>query len=201
MKEILKDIYTWSWYSQEKGMDFNGFLIKSEGGNVMIDSTEMTPSDEEEIDKIGAPKYIIITNRDHEREAAHLKLKYDAQVYINELDAPLMEEVEADKTFKDKAKLPGGLVVIHVQDNKSPGESALLLEREEPVLILGDALIGKPQGQLNLLPPEKYKDIEKAKEGIKVLLEYEYGSVLAADGASILEDGKVAIRDFIRRNQ
>ena len=85
-------------------------------------------------------------------------------------------------------------MAIHLRNMKSPGESALLLKQDRSYLILGDALIGKPAGELRLLPAEKFADVNKAKESLKRLLDYEYEAVLAGDGTSILSGGKDAIR-------
>ncbi len=53
---------------------------------------------------------------------------------------------------------------MQVPDNRTPGEYALWLSAEggSGVLILEDALIGKPPGSLNLLPADKYRDVRKA---------------------------------------
>jgi hypothetical protein len=77
---------------------------------------------------------------------------------------------------------------------KSPGESALFLDRGKGYVILGDALIGKPAGQLNLLPAEKFADVNKARRGLTRLLNYTFDTVLVGDGASILTEGKEAVR-------
>jgi hypothetical protein len=77
--------------------------------------------------------------------------------------------------------------VIQLADNKTPGESALLLERDAGILILGDALIGKPPGALSLLPPDKFADVG-------VLLGQAFDTVLVGDGRSILAGGKDALR-------
>jgi len=59
-------------------------------------------------------------------------------------------------------------------------------------------LIGKPPGKLNLMAPEKYKDPSKAREGIRVLLNYKFDSILVGDGASVLTGGKQAVEEFLR---
>jgi len=112
------------------------------------------------------------------------------------LDAPLVD-FKVDHPFRHGDRLPGGMEAVHIPDNKSPGESALLLRRTPNVLILGDALIGNPAGRLTLLPPEKYADVTRAREGIRVLLGYEFGPVLTSDGASILEHGRRAVEAFL----
>ncbi len=200
MKEILSGIYTWSWFSEEKGFNFNGWLILSQGGNVMVDPPPLTPEDSAQIEQLGPPRHIVVTNRDHEREVAQYREDYGAETWMHELDAPLVE-VRTDHTFQHGDTLPGGLEVIHIPDNKSPGESALLLHGAPNRLILGDALIAHPPGQFNLLPPDKYADVARAREGIRVLLNYEFDSVLASDGAPILEGGRKAVEAFLNRTQ
>jgi glyoxylase-like metal-dependent hydrolase (beta-lactamase superfamily II) len=80
---------------------------------------------------------------------------------------------------------------------KSPGESALFLDRGKGYLILGDSLIGRPPGQLNLLPADKFADVAKARESLKRLLKYNFDAVLVGDGASILAGAKEAVRRAI----
>jgi len=67
------------------------------------------------------------------------------------------------------------------------------------VLIVGDALIGKPAGSVSLLPAEKYADLAKAKEGLRRLLKYEFDSLLVGDGASILTGGKSVVERLLGR--
>src|SRR2546422_11583784 len=77
---------------------------------------------------------------------------------------------------------------------KSPGESALFHNMGNGYLILGDALIGRPASQLNLLPADRFADVNKAKESLKRLLKYNFDAVLVGDGAVILAGAKEAVR-------
>jgi len=197
MKEVLPGIYQWSWFSQEKGYDFNGHLIVSGAERVMIDPPPMSSEDDAWFQKVGPIDCIVLTNRDHVREAEAYRKSFKTIVLAPELDAPLME-IKTDRMFKDGDLLPGGMKAIHIPDGKSPGESALFINRGNGILILGDALIGKPPGRLGLMPPEKYKDPAKAREGIRVLLKYQFDSILVGDGRSILTGGRRAIEEFLR---
>jgi len=136
---------------------------------------------------------IILTNRDHVREAGVYRKLFQTRVLAPELDAPLME-LDVDGTYSHGDRLPGGISVIHLPDGKSPGESALLLERNGGILILGDALIGKPPGELSFLPPDKYADPARARAGVSRLLGYAFDTVLVGDGVSIRLDGKEAVK-------
>jgi hypothetical protein len=48
-----------------------------------------------------------------------------------------------------------------------------------------------------MLPSEKYKDIEKAKKNLKLLMSYEFNTLLLGDGTSTLKNSKEAISDFL----
>jgi glyoxylase-like metal-dependent hydrolase (beta-lactamase superfamily II) len=196
MKEILPGVYQWSWFSQEKGYDFNGHFVVSGTERILIDPPPLSEEDASWLDRQGPVAALVLTNRDHVREAEADRKRYNAAVFAPEEDAPIME-IKADRTYKNGDRLPGGITAIHIPDGKSPGESALLLDRGKGILILGDALIGKPPGRLSLMPPEKYRDPSKAREGIRVLLRQSFDSVLVGDGASILTGGRKAIEDFL----
>ena len=196
MKQIAPGIQQWSFFSEEKQLDFNGLLLTVNDHHIMVDPPLIDEAARMAVLKGPSLDYIVLTNRDHLREADACRREFQAKVYVPEADASQMNIV-ADKTYRDGELLPGGLWVIHLEGMKSPGESALLLERGGGVLIVGDALIGKPTGQLNLLPAEKFADIGKAKEGLRRLLKYNFSMVLVGDGASILDGGKEAVRRAI----
>lgn len=198
MQEVLPGIYQWSWFSQEKGYDFNGHWVVSGQERVIMDPPPMTLEEQEWLRKQGQIACIVLTNRDHVREAQAFRTQFSTQIFVHEKDAPLLE-IKVDKTYRDGDRLPGGLVAVHVPDNKSPGETALFLDRGKGVLFLGDALIGKPPGQLNLMPADKYADVAKAREGVRVLLKYHYDTVLVGDGASIQTGGRQAVEQFLER--
>ena len=101
--------------------------------------------------------------------------------------------VTPDKTFVDGELLPGGIWVIHLAHQKSPGESALFLQQGRGILIVGDALLGKPEGSVSMLPAEKYADPAKAREGLRRLLKYDFDSLLVGDGTSIPAGAKAVV--------
>ena len=192
MKSIAPGIEQWSWFSEEKQMDFNGLVIIANDQCVIVDPPPINNEDRATLLRL-APTNIVLTNRDHVRETEAFRSEFTIPLYAPEADAPQMD-ITIDMTYADGDVLPGGLVAIHLRDMKSPGESALLLTQDRGYLILGDALIGKPPGELRLLPAEKFADVNKAKESLARLLDYEYEAVLAGDGASVLCGGKDAVR-------
>ena len=53
MREILNGIFTWPWFSEPHGYNFNGHLILHSSGNLCIDPVEPTAADLEEIARLG----------------------------------------------------------------------------------------------------------------------------------------------------
>ncbi|WNM63214.1 hypothetical protein [Candidatus Nitrospira neomarina] len=197
MKTILPNISEWSWFSEEKQLNFNGHLLAVGEHRILVDPPPMNASDMAITQRGGNLDYIILTNRDHEREAANFRKIFTCQVMAPELDAKEMT-LPVDKTFKDGELLPGGIWVVQLSHQKSPGESALFLQQGQGVLIVGDGVIGDPPGSLRLLPPEKYVDIVQARDSLRRLLKYTFDSLLVGDGTSLLTGAKPALEQLLK---
>ncbi|MCE3223945.1 MAG: uncharacterized protein K0S58_2125 [Nitrospira sp.] len=192
MKQLLSGIWQWSWFSDEKQIDFNGLFLNVGEHKILIDPPPMTAEVSTFIRRQGGLDYIIVTNRDHAREAETYQAEFRCQMLVPDLDAPHMD-LKPTRTFKDGELLPGGIWVIQLNHQKSLGESALYIQQGKGVLIVGDALIGKPSGSMSLLAPEKYSDVTRAREGLRRLLKYNFDSILVGDGASIIGEAKQAV--------
>lgn len=192
MKPILPGIATWSWFSEEKQLNFNGHLLDVGEHRILVDPPPLSDDDLSKLSNAGQVDYILLTNRDHQRESAAYKDALNTRVYVPQADAPEMS-VTPDKTFVDGELLPGGIWVVHLSNQKSPGESALFIQQGRGILIVGDALLGKPEGSVSMLPAEKYADPVKAREGLRRLLKYNFDSLLVGDGTSILTGAKAVV--------
>ena len=197
MNQLLPGIWQWSWFSEEKQLDFNGLFLTVGDHKILIDPPPMTDEARSVIQRNGPVDYIIVTNRDHAREAVKCQDEFRCQLFVPEADAPQMD-LKPTKRFKDGELLAGGIWVIQLKDQKSPGESALFIQQGRGVLIVGDALIGKPVGSVNLLPVEKYADMGKAREGLRRLINYNFDSLLVGDGASMLTGAKQAVERLLQ---
>ena len=201
MKEILPGIFTWHEFSEEKKLNFNGYLIVSTKESVLIDPPEITEDDFAELEILvnknskSQLRAILLTNVHHERACDEMRKKIGVPLLINEKDDAGLER-KANKTFADGDTLPGGFRTFKFENQKSPGESAFFLN-DRGIMILGDALIGKIPGKLNMLPHDKYRDPKLAKRGLNKILDYEFESLLLGDGVSILKKGKEAVKIFL----
>ncbi len=192
MKPILPGIATWSWFSEEKQLNFNGHLLDVGEHRILVDPPPLADADLSKLTSAGQVDYILLTNRDHERESATYKATLKTRVYVPQADAPEMS-VTPEKTFVDGELLPGGIWVVQLANQKSPGESALFIQQGRGILIVGDALLGKPEGSVSMLPAQKYTDPAKAREGLRRLLKYNFDSLLVGDGTSILSGAKAVV--------
>lgn len=196
MKQLLPGIWQWSWFSEEKQLDFNGLFLLVGDHKILVDPPPLTAEASTVIRRNGPVDYIIVTNRDHAREAATCQVEFRCQLLVPDADAAQME-VAPTRTFRDGELLPGGIWVVQLNAQKSPGESALFIQQGRGVLIVGDALIGKPAGAVSLLPADKYADAGKAKEGLRRLLKYQFDSLLVGDGVSILTGAKQRVEQLL----
>ena len=184
MNEIIKNIWSWSSFSEEKGYNFNGFIVFDGQDKVIIDPVPMSDEDYEQLKSMAPFKAIYLTNKDHERSSWKIRKDLGVPVWIHKKDKPLLKE-EPDEVFQEGTRLACGIEVLHLPDQKSPGESAFYIHSRK-TLLLGDALIGDPPGKLRLLPEAKYKDVGRARAGLTRLRSLGIEALLLGDGEPLL---------------
>ncbi|MGE5047064.1 MAG: hypothetical protein ACM3PC_00745 [Deltaproteobacteria bacterium] len=195
-REILPGILTWQWFSERNGYDFNGYLLRHGTGNVAVDPVEMPDDVLDELAREGVAR-IVLTNRNHFRAAAKLKAKTSARIAVHPADAAF---VRGQGVAVDEDLAPGALLAgFEVLDasGKSPGEVALW-SAERRILVVGDACVGKPPGQLALLPAKVIDDLPRLHESLRRLSDLPITSVLVGDGFPVLRSGREALLALVR---
>lgn len=193
---IFEDIYSWSVFSEMRQIDFNGYLWVRDEGNILIDPVEMSDEDRVQFENLGGAKWIVITNRDHEREAEAFQEWTNAEVIVHETDAELVN-ITPDRTISDGETIVPGLEAIHLQYGKSPGEIALYFS-EKNAILFGDIVAGEPMGRLTLLADEKLEDPSKAAMQLRKVLGLRFNAVLVGDGHSIFKEGRQELVDCLQ---
>jgi glyoxylase-like metal-dependent hydrolase (beta-lactamase superfamily II) len=195
MQEILTGIFTWPWFSEPHGYNFNGHLILHPGGNLCIDPVEPPATDLEEMTRRGVSK-ILLTNRNHSRAANQIRARTGARTAIHPADAPhaRKEDAELDDELNIGDKI-GPFVVVGAA-GKSPGEVALHWP-ERKILIVGDSVVGDPPGKCKLLPEKVIDDLPRLRESVRGLLSLDFDTLLVGDGAPILQNAKAALTELV----
>ena len=195
MREIVSDIFTWPWFSEPHGYNFNGYLVCHPGGNLCIDPVEPTEDVLEEIARHGVSR-ILLTNRNHSRAANRVRARAGARTALHPADAPhaRSQGTELDDELKVGEKV-GPLLVVGVP-GKSPGEIALHWP-ERRILIVGDALVGAPPGRLKLLPEKVVDNPAALRQSVRGLLSLEFDILLPGDGEPILKSAKERLRELV----
>ena len=194
MQEILTGIFTWRWFSEPHGYNFNGHLIRHPGGNLCIDPVEPNQEDLEELARLGVSR-ILLTNRNHSRAANKVRARTSARTAIHPADAPHARkegaELDDELSLGDQV---GPFVVVPVP-GKSPGEVALHWP-ERKILIVGDAVVGDPPGKCKLLSEKVVDDPARLRASVRSLLALDFDILLPGDGAPILKDANARLREL-----
>jgi glyoxylase-like metal-dependent hydrolase (beta-lactamase superfamily II) len=195
MREIVPGIFMWSWFSEPHGYNFNGFLVHQPTGNICVDPVEPTPEASARLARDGVA-WIVLTNRNHTRRADLVREQTRARVMIHPADAA---HASAQGTSIDQDLTPGsrvGPLEIVSVPGKSPGE-VVLRWPERRLLIVGDAVIGKPPGQLSLLRERVMDDPRQLRQSLRQLPTENVEIVLTADGEPILHDAGARLRELV----
>jgi glyoxylase-like metal-dependent hydrolase (beta-lactamase superfamily II) len=194
MREILPDIFTWSWFSEPHGYEFNGYLVRHADGNLCIDPVQ-PGTDIAEIERLGVAK-ILLTNRNHSRASNAIRERTDAPIMIHPDDAP---HAIGQGTLVDGELLIGekvGPLVVEPAPGKSAGE-VVLHWPERRLLIVGDAVIGNPPGRCALLREKVIDDLPRLRRSVINLLDLDFDALLFGDGTPILRDAKARLAELI----
>lgn len=204
MREILKGIFTWDGAYADMPWELHGFAIKLDDGAIVIDPPTPTADDWPQLDALKPIKKIIVTNRDHDREAEQFHQRYQAPIVTGVNEAGGFASLMVDETVKEGDILPGGLSVIDLP-GKSPGEIGLyfdplrskLFREHGGIVILGDALVGHPAGLLRFVPSRKLDDAPQLRTSLRKLLDLQFEVLLLCDGHSLLKDAHKKVEQFL----
>jgi glyoxylase-like metal-dependent hydrolase (beta-lactamase superfamily II) len=203
MREILPGIFTWGSTYADRPWDLNGYAIVLPGGVVLID-----PPAPEDAGWQNLPTRIptvVLTNRDHVRDAPLFRTRYGARIIAGKDELPQFVSLPIDEAVQEGDLIREALRVIHLP-GKSPGEIGLYLgpayhaaaRDKAGILILGDAIIGNPPGALGLIPEEKLDDPKMLKSSLPKILDYDFDVLLLCDGQSVLSGAKQKVSEFLK---
>lgn len=195
MNELLPDVFTWSWFSERHGYDFNGYLLRAPGGNVCVDPVEMSDAVLDDIAREGV-SLIVLTNRNHTRASNRVRDRTRATVAIHSADAPHAREqgalIDRELAFGESV---GPFVALDAH-GKSPGEIALHWP-ERRMLVVGDACVGNPPGACAMLPEKVIDDVAALRASLTRLATVDFDRLLLGDGVAFTTGGRAALAALV----
>jgi len=195
MIQLAEGAYCWSAFNAEKKFNFNGHILKTAQGAVIVDPVAFSADDLSVIEAAGLkPDALVITNRNHLRERDSVLKRWKIPTVLHALEVE-SSCITPDKTVKDGDTIHG-LVVVHLP-GKSPGEIALYWP-ERRLFLLGDALIA-PNGKLKTVPVEKQEAPDTLKKSLELLRTFDFDHLLVGDGDPLLGDAKSAVVAFLNK--
>ena len=204
MREILRGIFTWGGAYPDMPWDLNGFAIRMDNGTILVDPPLPAAADWPKLDALKPILKIVVTNRDHDREAAQFHQRYQAPIVAGANEAGGFASLMIDETVNEGDVLPGGLRVIDLP-GKSPGEIGLYFDPARNqlskelggIMLLGDALVGHPAGKLRFVPNHKLDDPAQLKQSVRKLLAFDFDILLLCDGHSVLRTAHQKVQYFL----
>jgi hypothetical protein len=198
----LPDLFSWSRFQPDRGIDFNAFLVCGPDGNLLVDPLPLDAHELEDIRSRGGARWILLTNFDHLRDAPALRRLFEARLLAPAGDRERFGESAAlvDGWLEGDDSLPEGLSgrisLWPLRGGKSPIELALHL-RPQRALLFGDLVRSQVSGRLCLLPPAKIADPRAVKQSLLPLSALDFDAVLLGDGDSLHRDGKRAFAELL----
>jgi uncharacterized cupin superfamily protein len=181
-KTVVPGVAMWSAWQPDRNLFFNSYFIETPEGNLVIDPLALSVTDAQEIESRGGVRWIVVTNRDHERDSAALRERFGASVAASPPDASELS-VRVDRILQDGEIFATARVIV-LDGLKTAGEFALWF-RERRTAVVGDALWGDPAGSVRLMPDEKLADPAKAVLSLRKLRARNPLHLLVGDGAPI----------------
>ena len=180
----------WSVWQPDRNLHFNSFFVETPAGNYAVDPLPLDEAGVAEIEAGGGLAWVIVTNRDHERDARALAARFGASLAASVLDAPLLSgPVERALAGGDELL---DATVVALDGLKTAGEIALFLRSRETAIV-GDALWGDPAGSLRLMPDAKLADPPRAALSLRRVAALRPKHLLVGDGACIFGEATRAL--------
>lgn len=195
MIQLADGAYCWSAFNAEKRFNFNGHILRTAEGTVIVDPVPFSADDLAYLEAAGLkPDALVLTNRNHVRERDSVLKRWSIPTVLHAAEVA-EAGITPDKTVKD-GDILHGLVCVHLP-GKSPGEIALYWP-ERRLFLVGDALIA-PGGKLRTVPAEKQDDPAALARSLELLRSFDFDHLLVGDGDPLLGDAKTAVVAFLNK--
>ncbi|HVA38894.1 MAG TPA: hypothetical protein VNJ51_14910 [Candidatus Dormibacteraeota bacterium] len=210
---VLDGVWLWG-RRMVPGIPMTSALVRGLDGTLVAIDPVAPAGGWETLASIGKPAATVLTTHWHERESATLRARYGTPVWAG----PEPDGIVARRAhfhLSEEGPLPGGFRAIPL-GGTSPGEWALLLERDGGILFVGEALLAldvddAPLGLgalarllLPFGPPQPYPrwlaaDPHGTDRDLERLASLRFEHVIVSHGFPWLVRADRAVRRVVRR--
>src|ERR1700719_3643319 len=127
MREILPGIFTWGSTYADRPWDLNGYAIRLDECTVLVDPPALGESDWPRFAGGQPIAQIVLTNRDHVRDAELFRTRCGARLVAGADEVTQLAPVAIEEAVRQGDLIAGALRVIHLP-GKSAGEIGLYFD-------------------------------------------------------------------------
>jgi glyoxylase-like metal-dependent hydrolase (beta-lactamase superfamily II) len=197
LREIAKNLHGWTSFHPQWKVDFNSYALKTGEGVVFIDPLKVEPAVLQQIEALGEPIGIFLTNAHHDRDSDWFRKKYGIQIYAHE-KAKADCDTKIDVLLMDGERLPGGVKAVHLPGS-SASETAYYVKSGGGIILMGDTLLNQGDKGLTLLPEPYIEDKKQALKSLQRLLVLDFKIITFAHGNPIVGNAKSEITNFLKK--
>ena len=197
LREIAKNLYGWASFHPQWKVDFNSYALKTAEGVVFIDPLKVEPDVLQQIEALGVPIAIFLTNAHHDRDSDWFRKKYGILVYAHE-KAQADCDTKIDVLLMDGERLPGGVKAVHLPGS-SASETAYYVKSGGGIVLVGDTLLNQGDNGLTLVPEPYIEDKKQALKSLQRLLELDFKIITFAHGKPLVGNAKSEITKFLKK--
>jgi len=187
---IRPGLFFWQAYDPAVKTDLCCCAFETPAGLVFCDPVALEEGALEQLIEGRAPHAILLTNGNHERNAAALAERFGIDVCAH---AGAAGQVAATRWFEDGQSLFGVVEAISLE-GFAPGETVFWWNG---ALLVGDALINLPGLGFSMLPEKYCEDANAGRLSLKKLLPYAVEVMTFAHGLPIVSKAKERLERLV----
>lgn len=179
---VLPGVFRWEQYSPEHKVVLTSHAIVRDGRIFVFDPIPLAAEPMEVIAKQGFMAAIILTNENHERDAAAWRDRFNVPVWVAAeatLSWPDLQRLQRSEPDWDGWRLEW-------LDGAAGGELVFRWDAES-LVICGDAVVNLPGRGLELLPTKYCRSQAELKQSLRKLVAVPFERLLMAHGRPLMQ--------------
>ena len=195
MQEILPGIWHWTARHPRTGMDVSSYFLPDL--ELLLDP--LTPPEVlDQLEELGPPRYILLTNRHHYRSCPELVERFGCTVRVPRVGLYEFDDHDPVLPYDFGQELNDGTVQVHEVGGISADESALFIPSVK-ALAVADGLVS--HDGLQYMPDEYFDDPENDKKELgesysRLVSELDFDVLLPAHGEPVTSGAREQLREL-----